>query len=82
MRDEGGVIAPRAYWLEQDPQRSATARNNASLSRDLISAVRNWLHAPVLPMEVDDDWLRRVGTAGQPSIRPAAFGDQWLVAGE
>jgi hypothetical protein len=71
-----GVIAPRAYWLEQDPARSATARAHAALSRDLITAIRTWLHAPVLLMEVDDDWLRRVGTPGQPGIRPAAFSDQ------
>jgi hypothetical protein len=71
-----GVIAPRAYWQEQDPQRSAQARANAALSRDLVAALRDTLHAPVLLMEVDDDWLRRVGTAGQPSIRPAAFSGQ------
>jgi hypothetical protein len=71
-----GVIAPRAYWLEQDPARSATARAHAALSRDLITAIRTWLHAPVLLMEVDDDWLRRVGTPGQPGIRPAAFSEQ------
>ena len=44
--------------------------------RDLITAIRTWLHAPVLLMEVDDDWLRRVGTPGQPGIRPAAFSEQ------
>ena len=69
------IIAPRAYWQEQEPQRSAQARANSSLSRDMVTALRDWLHAPVLLLEVDDDWLRRVGTQGQPSIRPAAFGD-------
>jgi hypothetical protein len=69
-----GVVAPHAYWQEQDPTRSAQARANVALSRDLITALRDWLHAPVLLLEVDDDWLRRVGTPGQPNIRPAAFG--------
>lgn len=68
------VIAPRAYWQEQDLQRSAQARANAGISRDLVAAATDWLHAPVLLMEVDDDWLRRVGTTGQPSIRSATFG--------
>jgi hypothetical protein len=68
-----GVVAPRAYWQENEATRSAAARAQAALSHELITALRLWLEVPVLLLEVDDDWLRRVGTPPQPTVRTASW---------
>jgi hypothetical protein len=68
-----GVVAPRAYWQENSGQKSAAARGQAVLSQELITALRTWIDVPVLLLEVDDDWLRRVGSPQQPAIRTASW---------
>ena len=68
-----GVVAPRAYWQENEATRSPAARAQAVLSHELITALRSWLDVPVLLLEVDDDWLRRVGTPPQPTVRTATW---------